>query len=161
MEKIDVDAVEPEPHPMGVNTDRRRLSAALGSEDVAIVHYELDTGEQFGGGLHTHHDQEEIFYVLSGRATFDVGPRGDDEVVVETDEAIRFAPGEFQIGRNEEDAPLVAVAIAAPGARHDWEAIESPAPCSECDAVTGHFVRPPEDGFFIVCRECGAETQVA
>lgn len=161
MEHIEVDAVPTEPHPMGVNHDRRVVSDALGTEDVAIVHYTLDPGEQLSGGLHTHHDQEELFYVLSGTATFEVGPAGDGEVVVEAGEAIRFASGEFQCGRNEADEPLVALAVAAPGTQHDWEQIESPAPCPACDAITPHYVQPPEDGFVIVCRECGTETRVA
>ena len=161
MEKIDVDEVGAEPHPMGVNTERRPLSDALGTEDVTVVHYVLEPGEQFSGGIHTHHDQEEVFVVLEGTATFELGRRGEGSVTVEAGEAIRFAPGEFQCGKNESEGPVVGLAIAAPGTRHAWEEIESPAPCEDCGTVTPHSVRPPEDDFVVYCLECGTETQVA
>jgi len=38
---------------------------------------ELAPGDAFPGGLHTHGDQEEVFYVLSGIATFEVGRERD------------------------------------------------------------------------------------
>jgi mannose-6-phosphate isomerase-like protein (cupin superfamily) len=161
MEKTAVDEVTAEPHPMGVNTERRPLSDVLGTEHVAIVHYELKPGEQFSAGLHAHHDQEEVFVVLSGTATFEHGERGESSTTVEGGEAIRFAPGEFQCGRNESDGPVVGLAIAAPGRRHDWDEIESPAPCEECGTVTGHGVRAPDGGMVIYCLDCGAETRVA
>ena len=161
MEKIAVDDVEAEPHPMGVNTERRPLSEALGTEHVAVVHYRLEPGEQFSGGLHTHHDQEETFLITEGTATFEVGRRGEESVTVEAGEAIRFGPGEFQCGRNETEDPVVGLAIAAPGTRHDWEEIESPAPCEDCGTVTPHSVRPPDDGFVVYCLECGAEMRLA
>ena len=71
MEQVDIEAIEREPHPMGVNRERRDVGAAVGAEHMAAVHYELDPGEQFSGGLHTHHDQEEVFYVIEGTATFE------------------------------------------------------------------------------------------
>jgi uncharacterized cupin superfamily protein len=161
MERVTVDDVEAEPHPMGVNRERRDLSTALGTEHMAAVHYELEPGEQFSGGLHTHHDQEEIFYVLEGTATFEYGPDGDQEEVVEAGEVIRFAPGEFQCGHNQSDDRVVGVALAAPGSRHDWDALESFAPCGECDEVTSHGVREPDEAFVIYCNECGNEVQIA
>lgn len=161
MERIAVDDVAKAPHPMGVNTERRPLSDALGTEDVAVVHYALDPGEQFSAGLHAHHDQEEVFVILSGTATFEHGERGEASATVEAGEAIRFAPGEFQCGRNESEGPVVGLAIAAPGTRHDWDDLESPAPCPDCGTVTPHGVRAPDDGMEIYCLECGAETRVA
>lgn len=160
MERVSLDDVANDPHPMGVNSVRLPLSDALGTEDVAIVHYELRPGDQFSGGLHTHRDQEEIFYVVEGTATFEVGTDGD-EIEVESGEAVRFPPGEFQCGRNESDDRVVGLAVAAPGARHDWEAVESLAPCPECDEVTSHGVHPPDDGMVVYCNECGTETRVA
>ena len=175
MEHVDLDAVEQDPHPMGVNTARKDLAGALGAADVAIVHYDLDPGEQFSGGLHTHHDQEEIFYILVGEASFEYGPEpapdhetghGDgrpetEKTTVAAGEAIRFPPGQFQCGRNRSDEQVVGLAIAAPSQRHDWEALESFAPCSDCGELTSHGVRAPDDGMVVYCNSCGTELQVA
>jgi uncharacterized cupin superfamily protein len=51
-----------------------RLSAALDATSVAINRYRLAPGEEFPGGLHAHADQEEVFVVLEGEATFDRPP---------------------------------------------------------------------------------------
>jgi mannose-6-phosphate isomerase-like protein (cupin superfamily) len=175
MERAAVDEIREEPHPMGVNSDRRLVSDALAAEDVAIVRFDLAPGEQFSGGLHTHHDQEELFYVLAGTATFDVGPEPDEDhaeghadgrpdtetVTVEAGEVVRFPPGQFQCGRNRSDGRVVGLAVAAPGARHEWDALESFAPCGECDEVTSHGVREPDDGMVVYCNVCGTELQVA
>ena len=160
MERVTVDEMDAEPHPMGVNRERRVVTDALGAEHVTAVHYELEPGEQFSGGLHTHHDQEELFYVLEGTATFEFGTDGD-EVEVEAEEVVRFEPGEFQCGRNESDDTVVGLALAAPGSRHNWADLESFAPCAECGEVTSHGVREPDDVFVIYCNECGNEMQIA
>jgi len=174
MEHVEISKLDREPHPMGVNTERRDVGTALGTEDVGVVHYELEPGEQFSGGLHTHHDQEEVFYVLAGTATFEhhdpelvgsemcIRDRDHTETTdVEAGEVIRFDPGEFQCGRNQSDDIVVGLAIAAPGRRHEWTDLESFAPCGDCGEVTSHGVREPEEAFVIYCNECGAETQVA
>jgi len=113
MEKVTVDDVENRPNPLGVHGVRLPVSQALDTEDVALVVYELEPGEQFSGGLHTHHDQEEIFYVLSGTATFEVGTERE-EVTVDGGEVIRFPPGEFQSGHNHSDEPVRALVVGAP-----------------------------------------------
>lgn len=161
MERVIVDEVDHVPHPMGVNSVRRPLSDPLGVEEMAIVYYELEPGEQFSGGLHAHDDQEEVFIVIDGEATFEVGERREERLTVGAGEAVRFAPGEYQVGRNEGDATLTAVAIGAPGTSHDWGAIRSPVPCPSCDEVTTHGVREPDDGMVVYCLDCGTETRVA
>ncbi|WP_254838328.1 cupin domain-containing protein [Natronomonas marina] len=160
MERVEIAELEREPHPMGVNRERRDVGAALGTEELGVVHYELQPGEQFSGGLHTHHDQEEAFYVVEGTATFEHGT-DEDEVEVEAGEVVHFEPGEFQCGRNRSDEPVVAVALAAPGRRHNWEDLESFAPCGECGEVTSHGVREPQEAFVIYCNECGHEMEIA
>jgi uncharacterized cupin superfamily protein len=174
MERVEISELGREPHPMGVNTERRDVGTALGTEDVGVVHYELDPGEQFSGGLHTHHDQEEVFYVLAGTATFEHhdpeadrtesggDPRDHTETTdVEAGEVVRFEPGEFQCGRNKGEDVVVGLAVGAPGRRHEWTELESFAPCGDCGEVTSHGVREPDEAFVIYCNECGAETQVA
>ena len=160
MERVSIDDIEAVPHPMGVNRERRVITDALGAEHVTAVHYELEPGEQFSGGLHAHHDQEEVFYVMAGTATFEHGTDGD-EVEVEAGEVVRFEPGEFQCGRNENDDTVVGLALAAPGSQHDWEDLESFAPCSECGEVTSHGVEEPDGSFVIYCNECGNEMEIA
>lgn len=161
MERVTVDQIEHVPHPMGVNSVRRPLSDPLDAEEMAIVYYELEPGEQFGGGTHAHLDQEEVFIVLDGTATFEIGERREEAVTVSAGEAIRFAPGDFQVGKNQSDETVTAIAIGAPGSSHDWAAIRSPVPCPACDEITIHGVRPPDDGMVVYCQECGTETRVA
>ena len=134
MERVSLDEIEPDSADPDRRSDRRPLSDRLGTTDVSIAHYTLEPGERFSGSLHTHIDQEEIFVVLEGEATFETKTSGEtadadgldvsaandgetggtDEVVVGETEAIRFAPGEFQTGRNAADERLVALALGAP-----------------------------------------------
>lgn len=132
------------------------LSDPLGTTDFAINHYQLDPGEDFSSGLHTHLDQEEVFYVISGTATFEYtdDPLGETETVeVGPDEAVRFAPGEYQTGQNEGDEPVEALAFGAPKGSED---VRVPGPCPECgeEALELTF----EGGEMGTrCPECGAE----
>jgi uncharacterized cupin superfamily protein len=158
MEKVTVDAVGSRPNPMNVHDVRLPLSRALDAEHVAVVEYELAPGDQFAGGMHAHHDQEEIFHVLEGTATFEVGA-DREAVTVDAGELVRFPPGEFQSGHNRSDGDVRALVIGAPGSRHDWAALESLAPCADCGEETRHDVHPPDDEgvMQLVCTECGAE----
>ncbi|MBP1987196.1 cupin domain-containing protein [Halolamina salifodinae] len=151
MEHVTVDDVDTHEE-----MDRRDLTGALGTTDFAINHYELAPGEEFSGGLHTHLDQEELFYVLSGTATFDVAeePLDDLETVeVEAGEVVRFAPGEYQTGQNEGDEAVEALAFGAPKETTD---VRVPGPCPECenDSLALTF----EGGEMgTECPECGTE----
>lgn len=116
----------------GGNTSRRVLSETLELADVALNHYELTPGERFSSGLHAHLDQEELFYVLTGTATFDYRPAADaatQTLEVESGEVLRFAPGEYQTGGNDGDEPVEALGIGAPKGSGE---VRVPGPCSEC-----------------------------
>ena len=104
MEHIEIDEVET--GGFGRDAEMRPLTDALGTEDMAINHYRLDPGEGFSGGLHAHLDQEEVFVILSGTATFETE---SDAVEVGAGEAIRFAPGEYQTGSNDGEEPVEAL----------------------------------------------------
>ena len=148
MKLVTVDGVAPDA--LGDGNVRRRLSDPLGATDVALNYYRLDPGERFPGGLHTHADQEEIFVVLEGTATFETL---DGDVDVSAGEAVRFAPGEFQSGRNEADTELVALALGAPKESED---VRVPLDCPDC----GHDdLRPvwSDDRTVLVCPDCGSE----
>ncbi|WP_126661038.1 cupin domain-containing protein [Haloterrigena salifodinae] len=160
MDKTAIDDVDIERNPMEVHSVRRPISQALGFTDFAMNYFELEPGESFSGGLHTHHDQEEVFYVQAGTVTFDTRSPGDEadgrEVTVEAGEVIRFAPGEFQHGYNDSDESVVGFAFGAPKARHDWGQIESLLYCRECEAEVGHGLELTDEGAFrMTCTECG------
>lgn len=87
------------------------LSDALGTEAVAINYFERASGESIGDCYHRHHEQEEVFYVISGSATFETE---EGDVPVDAGELIRFGPGEWQQGWNYGDARLRVLALGAP-----------------------------------------------
>jgi uncharacterized cupin superfamily protein len=155
MEKTSIDDVDAQ-GPGGADLDRRALTGPLGTTDLAINYYRLDPGEGFSGGLHAHLDQEEVFYVIEGTATFEtMADAGDEptEVTVDADEAVRFAPGEYQSGRNAGDEPVVALALGAP---RDSEDVRVPQECRDCGHESMRAV-PGDGGFTLVCPECGTE----
>ncbi|QLK26187.1 cupin [Natrinema zhouii] len=169
MEKVAIDDVDIETNPMDVHSVRRPISDALGFTDFAMNYFELEPGESFSGGLHTHHDQEEVFYVQAGTATFETRASqrdaadasgetasGDGEVTVDEDEVIRFAPGDFQRGYNDTDERVVGFAFGAPGSKHDWDQLESMVYCQTCEAEIGHGLELTDEGDFrLTCSECG------
>lgn len=140
----------------------RRLPVgdALGTTDVSLNYYELEPGDSLSGGLHAHHDQEELFYVLDGTLTFDVTP-DRETVTVAAGEAIRFASGEYQEGYNEAPGAdpdggerVVALALGAPKGTED---IDSYIFCRECDAETVHTFDVVDEVAVHTCSECGTE----
>jgi mannose-6-phosphate isomerase-like protein (cupin superfamily) len=155
MERVAIEDVRVETNPLDVHSVRKPVSSALGTTDFAMNYFELEPGESFSGGLHTHHDQEEVFYVETGETTFEVG-REREEVAVGEGELIRFAPGEYQTGYNSGEERVVGWALGAPDARHDWEDLESLVDCRECGEETGHATTLTDEGRFeLTCNDCG------
>lgn len=150
MEHVDVDEVEPTAmgEDEGEGPDRRGLTEPLGTTDLAINRYVLAPGEAFSGGLHAHLDQEEVFYVVSGTAAFETP---ETTVEVGPDEAVRFAPGEYQQGRNEGDEEVLALALGAP---RDSEEVRVPGTCPDC-GTEGLGIEMGEAGPQTVCPDCG------
>lgn len=144
---------------LGEGVTAVRLQDALGTSDVAVNRFELSPQTRFPWGLHAHEDQEELFLVLEGTMTFETL---EGEVVVEADQAVRFAPGEFQAGRNAHDDPAVCVAIGAPPGSED---IRIPRPCDACDHPSlrldhgaGRLDCPAcETSVSTACDACGSE----
>jgi quercetin dioxygenase-like cupin family protein len=158
MEKVTIDDVDNQVNPLQVHDVRRPVSQALGIENFAMNYFELGPGDSFSGGIHRHLDQEEVFYIESGTTIFEVG-REREKHRVEAGELIRFEPGEFQTGRAVEDGDgVVGWALGAPGARHDWDQLESLVYCSDCDDERAHTTIITDEGRFqLTCNECEAE----
>jgi uncharacterized cupin superfamily protein len=158
MEKASVEDIEPAT--FGTDADRRGLSDPLNTSDVAINRYTLEPGQRLAG-LHTHVDQEEVFIVVEGETTFETFAPEDGvggEIAVGAGEAIRFAPGEFQSGKNDSDGEVEIIALGAPRGTEDWRV---PVACPEC----GHDDTRPtvaEDGEMpvLVCPDCEEQSEV-
>lgn len=155
---VSLAAVEPDGDRSGV--ERRRLSGSLGTTALAVTHYRIAPGEGLPSGLHAHADQEEVFNVRSGTATFEYLPPvdadghapGESTVSVAAGEAVRFAPGEFQSGHNAGSDPLDLLAVGAP---RDSTDLRFPVDCPRGDAREMRLVA--DDGPRFVCPECGVE----
>ena len=145
MERVAIDEVPPTSFETVL--DRRGLSDPLGTTDVALNRYRLAPTQRLSTGLHAHADQEEVFVVVEGELAFETEA---GEVVVHEGEAVRFAPGEFQSGKNDSDDDVVLFAVGAPRETTD---IRVPKECPEC----GHGemrVVAGEDGDSLECPNC-------
>jgi mannose-6-phosphate isomerase-like protein (cupin superfamily) len=151
MERVAVDDVENDIQPAAV---RRRLTDSLGLTDFAMNYYELEPGDSFAFAYHNHEIQEEVFYVVSGTATFDTE---EGDVAVGPSEAVRFAPGEFQRGWNRGDERVVALAFGAPLEYGDGSMLRF---CEACGEETEQRLERAEDETALVayCEACDAET---
>jgi uncharacterized cupin superfamily protein len=151
MEKITIDDLDNWMAPASV---KRPVGSELGAEHLAMNYYELGPGESFSFGYHAHGDQEEIFYVIEGTATFET-ETGD--VDVESGEVIRFSPGEFQRGTNETDETVRAIAVGAPADAGELTLLRK---CESCGERTEQTIEPTDDGEALVtlCVGCGTET---
>ena len=170
MQRISIEQTDPA---TGDVFDRRRLSESLDASALVITHYRVAPGEGLPAGLHAHADQEEVFVVLEGTATYEVfdvetdsylledsallddsndGPLAG-ELVVETGETVQLAPGEFQSGRNDGDEELRLLALGAPPESED---VRIPVDCPECDHEDLRL-DVGETELTVVCPGCGAE----
>jgi uncharacterized cupin superfamily protein len=146
MQKISVDAAD---NTSIEGCERLSLSDALGATAVSLNEYRVAPGEGLPAGVHAHMDQEELFVVLDGVMTFETM---DGNVTVSEFEAIRFAPGEFQSGRNDSDDELVVLAIGAPSGTED---IRIPVECPDCEYQTLRL-EPGGEELTFVCPGCDA-----
>ena len=88
----------------------RRLTDALGAEQVAITLIRVPPHSDFEQGTgHTHSGTEEIYLVTRGELTM----RFDDEVrAVAAGSAVKVSPGVVRSHRNEGDEPVEVWAIS-------------------------------------------------
>jgi uncharacterized cupin superfamily protein len=146
MNRVTVDACDAASY---AGIERRDLGEAVDADAVGLNHYTVEPDERIAG-LHTHLDQEEVFVVLSGEATFETLDGG---LSVREGEAIRFAPGEFQSCTNQSDEQLVVLALGAPAGT---DQLRVPVGCHACEADAMALDFAAGEGR-LVCSECGAE----
>ena len=151
MEKVSIDDLENEPRVADI---QKHATGPLGLSEVALNYHELEPGESFSGGMHTHMNQEEVFYVIDGTLAFETEA---GEVEVGAGEAIRFEPGEFQRSRNAAEGRARVLGIGAPANAGELTLLRE---CSDCGERTDQEIEPVDDGAALVtrCADCGAET---
>lgn len=139
---------------MGPADVKRTLGDALGTTDMVLNYYELAPGESLGFGYHRHNDQEEVFYVTAGGVTFETE---DGDAVVEAGEAVRFAPGEWQLGTNDGEDRAVVLAMGAPADMGETTMLRE---CPDCEGRTEQELSMADDRGAILarCADCGTET---
>lgn len=139
---------------MGPAAVSHPLTDRLGLVDAALNYYELEPGDSFAYGYHTHEDQEEIFYIQEGTVTFRTA---EGDVSVGAGELVRFGPGEYQRGVNQSDERVVALAIGAPQSAGATEILRD---CEECGGETPQDLELTEekDAVLARCEECGSVT---
>ncbi|MFC7137718.1 cupin domain-containing protein [Halobaculum litoreum] len=139
--------------------------------DFAMTVFELEPGESFSGAPHKHLNQEELFYITEGTATWHTkADAGAEPEVFEVGagEVVHFAADDvFQTGVNESDGVVKGFAMGVPGSRHEWEKALGLVDCPECGDETVHTFRvvegaadvrmPDPEEMVIACRECGNE----
>lgn len=156
MQKIDLDEMTAD----AASQDRQSVSAPLDAQDFSMNYYVLEPGEEFTEALHAHLDQEEVFFVLEGEATFQMKPdlhAESDTVTVQDGEMVRFDAGEYQQGRNESEETLRALALGTPQESTD---IRVAVPCQNCgDSDFLEFTMVDGDPG-MECPECGTEIPV-
>jgi len=151
MEHVDVDDIDSW---MGPASVRRSLTRALGTENLAVNYFELAPDETFGYGYHCHPDQEEVFFLLDGTATFETE---DGDVSVAAGEAIRFEPGEWQLGRNAGEERVRALAMGAP-LEHETELRRECESCGGRQPTRVERADDDDDAVVTICENCGTET---
>jgi len=164
--------------------ERWSISDALGATAVSFHEYRIMPGEGLPAGLHAHMDQEELFIVLEGEATFETM---EGQITVSEREAIRFEPGDFQSGKNETDQDVVLLAVGAPpgtediripvdcpGCEHeslrldphgpeltfvcpDCDTTHRPADCPNCGGADLQTTLDDKEQIVVICQECNHE----
>jgi len=88
----------------------RRLTGALGAEQVALTLIRVPPHSDFEQGTgHYHEQQEELYVVTRGTLTMRFGDEIED---VRAGSAVRVAPGTPRSHRNEGDEPVEMWAIS-------------------------------------------------
>lgn len=152
MEKVQIDELE---QFMGAASEWRPIHGDLGTENVSLNYYELDTDSSFlFGGTYRYETQEEVFYVQQGTVTFET-ENGDIEA--EAGEVVRFAPNEWKGGTNTGPERAVVLQMGAPQDRGERAYLRE---CPECGERTPQDFELTEarDFFIAHCAECGTET---
>jgi mannose-6-phosphate isomerase-like protein (cupin superfamily) len=118
----DADAVDDVYEGTDVPGEFRRLSGALGCEQLAVTMIRVPPHSDFEQGTgHFHDEVEELYLVMRGTLTMRFG---DDVRAVRAGSAVRVAPRTPRSHRNEGDEPVEMWAVSRRIERSDATKID-------------------------------------
>lgn len=136
--------------------EKREIDEAVGATAMGVNLYVARPGQLLPIGMHSHPDQEELFYVISGTLVFETP---DDDYEIGADEVFFVAPDNPHRGRAVGEEPARVLAIGAPGEADRAEISEA---CPRCGEVGGREFAIDDAGdereLVVTCEGCGAET---
>jgi len=119
---VNADEVEDSYAESDVPGEFRRLTDALGAEQVAITLIRVPPHSDFEQGTgHSHDETEEHYIVTSGALTMRFG---DEIETVSAGSVVRVAPGTVRSHRNEGDEPVEMWAISRKSEREDSNKVD-------------------------------------
>jgi mannose-6-phosphate isomerase-like protein (cupin superfamily) len=126
---VDPDRVEDHYDGSGVPGEFRRLTDALGCEQLSATLIRVEPHSDFEQGTgHFHDEVEELYLITRGTLTMRFG---DDVHTVSAPAAVRVAPGTTRSHRNQGEEPVEMWAVSRRVAEPDatkvddfWEASE-------------------------------------
>jgi mannose-6-phosphate isomerase-like protein (cupin superfamily) len=92
--------------------EKREIGILVAREDVTITHALYSAGEQVAGP-HVHHQHTDVFYVLEGELTFEIG-REAETITVSSGELVAVPPAVAHSFRTTGDRPARWLTIHAP-----------------------------------------------
>jgi mannose-6-phosphate isomerase-like protein (cupin superfamily) len=114
---VSADDVEDHYEGTDVPGEFRRLTGALGSEQLAVTLIRVPPHSDFEQGTgHYHEEIEEIYVIATGTLTMRLG---DDVHKVPTGSVVRVAPRTPRSHRNEGDEPVEIWAVSRRLGHHD------------------------------------------
>lgn len=149
-------AIDEIPNRIAPADEKREIDEAVGATAMGVNCYVASPGQLLPIGMHSHPDQEELFYVISGSLVFET-PDGDYEV--DADEVFFAPPDSSHRGRAVGDEPARVLAIGAPGEADEATIHEE---CPRCGEVASREFAIDDAGdereLVVTCERCGAET---
>jgi quercetin dioxygenase-like cupin family protein len=149
-------AIEDVPNVIAPSDEKREIDEAVGAAAMGVNVYVARPGQSIPFGMHSHPDQEELFYVIAGELVFETP---DEDYRVGADELFFVRPDSPHRARAAGDEPARVLAIGAPG---EADAATIAELCPHCGETTDRDFAiddaGPERELVVSCASCGAET---
>lgn len=144
------------PNRIAPSNEKREIDEAVGALTMGVNFYVARPGQRIPFGMHSHPEQEELFYALAGGLVFETP---DEAYRIGADELFFVRPDSPHRARAAGDESARVLAIGAPG-EADQAILQEE--CPHCDDAADRDFSiddsGPERELVVSCATCGAET---